>query len=124
VTSASPPSGQQQAPDDQGSPRDHLANERTYLAWLRTSLALVGVGLLVARFRVEGAAPGTSLIALGFAAIGLLAIPFATWRYYAVRTMIERGTFTPLGTMLLVMSIGAMAIGAAVVLHLLQQVGR
>jgi len=29
--------------------RDHLANERTFLAYVRTSLALVGFGFLIAR---------------------------------------------------------------------------
>lgn len=30
--------------------RDQLANERTLLAWLRTAIALMGFGLVVARF--------------------------------------------------------------------------
>ncbi len=30
--------------------REHLANERTLLAWLRTAIALMGFGLVVARF--------------------------------------------------------------------------
>jgi len=30
--------------------RERLANERTLLAWLRTSIALMGFGLVVARF--------------------------------------------------------------------------
>ena len=30
--------------------RDRLANERTLLSWLRTSIALMGFGLVVARF--------------------------------------------------------------------------
>jgi putative membrane protein len=29
--------------------RDHLANQRTFLAWLRTGLALVAFGLVVGR---------------------------------------------------------------------------
>lgn len=32
--------------------RDRLANERTLLAWLRTAIALMGFGLVVARFGV------------------------------------------------------------------------
>lgn len=28
---------------------DHAANERTFLAWLRTAIAIVGVGLTVAK---------------------------------------------------------------------------
>lgn len=30
--------------------RDHLANERTLLAWLRTSVAMIGLGFVVAKF--------------------------------------------------------------------------
>ncbi|MGI0068832.1 MAG: YidH family protein, partial [Nitrosopumilaceae archaeon] len=29
---------------------EHLANERTFLAWLRTCIALMGLGFVVARF--------------------------------------------------------------------------
>jgi putative membrane protein len=29
--------------------RDHLANERTYLAWVRTALGLIGLGFVLAR---------------------------------------------------------------------------
>jgi putative membrane protein len=31
-------------------PRDYLAAERTFLAWIRTGLALMGFGFVVARF--------------------------------------------------------------------------
>lgn len=32
--------------------RDHLANERTYLAWMRSAIALMGFGVLIARLRM------------------------------------------------------------------------
>ncbi|MEB3325609.1 MAG: DUF202 domain-containing protein, partial [Cyanobacteriota bacterium] len=32
--------------------RDHLANERTYLAWMRSGISLVGFGVLIVRIRV------------------------------------------------------------------------
>lgn len=31
---------------------DHLANERTFLAWIRTSIALISLGFVVAKFSV------------------------------------------------------------------------
>jgi len=53
--------------------RFSLANERTFLAWLRTALALVGGGLAVAQFLPEHrlrAVMAVSLFALG----GLVAV--------------------------------------------------
>lgn len=32
--------------------RDHLANERTFLAWVRTAIALMGFGFVVVKFAV------------------------------------------------------------------------
>jgi putative membrane protein len=37
------------APDEDLDPRFSLANERTYLAWVRTSIALIAAGLLGAK---------------------------------------------------------------------------
>ena len=116
-----------------GAPRDHLANERTYLAWLRSGVALLGLGFVVARVRIElgelSANPSpegwlsASTIGLAFAVLGLLTILFATWRYYAVREMIERQRFVPLGAGILMLSLGALLIAIVVILYLLQHVG-
>ncbi len=35
---------------DQGELRDHLANQRTLLAWARTGVAIMALGFVVARF--------------------------------------------------------------------------
>jgi putative membrane protein len=37
-------------PQPQATPNDYLAAERTFLAWIRTGLALMGFGFVVARF--------------------------------------------------------------------------
>jgi inner membrane protein YidH len=70
-------------PPRQSSPADYFAAERTFLAWIRTGLALMGFGFVVARFGLflhefhlaESRAPmrsyglslwfGTALIVLG-----------------------------------------------------------
>ncbi len=36
-------------PTSQDRARDHLANERTFLAWIRTALGLLGLGFVMAR---------------------------------------------------------------------------
>lgn len=45
--------------------RDHLANERTFLAWLRTSLAFASIGVAITQFfRLQGSTNTQNLIAL------------------------------------------------------------
>jgi putative membrane protein len=34
----------------QGNPTDHLANERTFLAWMRTSVGIMAFGFVVVKF--------------------------------------------------------------------------
>jgi putative membrane protein len=55
------------SPADDGPPTDYrfsLANERTFLAWLRTGLALVGGGLAVAQFLNAGTVRTVLAVAL------------------------------------------------------------
>ena len=39
-------------PDDANRARDHLANERTFLAWVRTGVAAVVFGFAIGRFSI------------------------------------------------------------------------
>lgn len=53
--------------------RDLLANERTFLAWIRTGATVMVLGLAIAKFGDEGAralAAGALLVAVG--ALGVL----------------------------------------------------
>jgi len=44
------PEEKEQATPSLSRTRDHLANERTLLAWVRTSVAIIGLGFIAARF--------------------------------------------------------------------------
>jgi putative membrane protein len=35
---------------NKGNPADHLANERTFLAWVRTSIGIMAFGFVVVKF--------------------------------------------------------------------------
>ncbi len=41
---------------------DHMANERTYLAWVRTGIAIIALGFVVAKFGIiiKELVPGTN----------------------------------------------------------------
>ncbi len=75
--SAAPDPGPEPSDDVRLDYRFTLANERTFLAWIRTSLALMAAGVAVIRF-----VPGLTVLrhALGFLLIGLGG--FLSWMAY------------------------------------------
>jgi putative membrane protein len=87
--------------------REHQANERTFLAWLRTSIALIGFGFAIARFGLfiqqfeQASAPSAQPVltsqTLGIALVifGIVVIVLAAWRYNQVFLQIEQGAYRP-----------------------------
>lgn len=88
---------------------DHLANERTYLAYLRTSIALIGFGITINRFSIyltqsktlpERALQrwdmaGVGRVGFGMVIAGLILLAWATIHFTQVSNGIERGTYRP-----------------------------
>ncbi len=90
--------------------REHQANERTFLAWLRTSIALIGFGLAIDRFSLflrekqttvgDQEIPNASLIgsqamSIGLVIFGIIIIVLAVWRYNRVFSQIEQENYKP-----------------------------
>lgn len=76
-----------------GGVRDHLANERTQLAWLRTGANVTIVGMAVTRFADRGEVTVPSLLAGGVLVLaGAGAIGYGTLRYRRVASELRRGT--------------------------------
>lgn len=80
--------------------QQHLANERTYLAWVRTSIAIIGIGFLASSLHfnnirtVSHAADTVAVFVSIFSLlIGLIILSFATVHYFAVRKNINSQTF-------------------------------
>ena len=68
--------------------QQHLANERTYLAWIRTAIAIVGIGSLSSSLHFLIGDTGrmiSNVLALivgsGAAVLGILIIIFATYNF-------------------------------------------
>lgn len=91
---------------------DHAANERTYLAWLRTGLAIIAFGFLIERFDLllhnlnkaigkldpehltgSGRDLGLCLVAIGLGIMGL-----ATWRFMKTYSAIAEQDIHPYRT--------------------------
>ena len=72
--------------------RDHLANERTFLAWLRTAITVMAFGIAVASFAND--VSGTSAAAGGIlVATGAAGILLGTRRYRQVTRELESDTY-------------------------------
>lgn len=73
--------------DNTGSvARDNLANERTFLSWLRTGITLMGVGTALVKF--NAIIPG-----IIFNIMGLIFIICANYRYYEVLDALKKDKF-------------------------------
>jgi len=89
--------------------RDHLANERTFLAWVRTGIATVIFGFAIGRFSIalrefmhlEGRASESSGVTAWFGVIsilgGVLLILAGLARYRKTRIQIDTDSFEPAG---------------------------
>ncbi|GHE41261.1 hypothetical protein GCM10017673_49490 [Streptosporangium violaceochromogenes] len=73
---------------------NHLANERTYLAWLRTGLSMVALGVAVAKF-AQGRGIHAVVAGVTLLLAGLMLIFYGTARYHTVRRQLIAGSFTP-----------------------------
>ena len=119
--------------------RVHMANERTYLAWVRTSIGIMAFGFVVERFALflkqlryflektgsaEGSLPapppgyssflGVLLVGLG-AIMGVLAFI----RYKKVEKQIDQDAYQPSITLDILLAISILTIGVFLVFILL-----
>jgi putative membrane protein len=79
--------------DNTGSTaRDHLANERTFLAWVRTALAVIGLGVLLGKL-VETDGLLAEVIGLAMVAFGAAMLFHSIVRFEQVTTLLNAGKF-------------------------------
>jgi putative membrane protein len=89
--------------------RDHLANERTFLAWLRTGIATIVFGFAIGRFSIalrefmkvqgyQSVTPGfTTWLGIISAVGGVLLILAGLRRYRKTKIQLDSNTFEPAG---------------------------
>ena len=115
---------------------EYLANERTFLAWIRTSIAVITLGFVIAKFgvwlreialRLAPQTPiqssgmslpmGITMMALG----GALAV-LAARQYHLVNLAIERGEVRANRGLIVVVTVAVALLAAMMIAYLLSTV--
>ena len=90
---------------------DHSANERTYLAWVRTAITIMAFGFLIEKFELFLAYLGhqmgksgdftpsttTEMVGLALFLVGVLIVISATLRFFTYKRYIESDDDIPYG---------------------------
>jgi putative membrane protein len=107
--------------------RDHLANERTYLAWLRSGVATMGFGVVIAKFNMALTAPGSPEVAdsikashlgMAFALAGVATIVMSLVMFLQNRKQIRNRNYQSRIGLVLTLTATTTALGVMVLWHL------
>ncbi len=110
-----------------------LANERTFLAWVRTNIAVMSLGFVIARFSVWMREvslrmnPQIPVHRLGISAplgecmigLGALLTVFAAWRYHVVNRAIKRGEIEADPQMVAAITVAILVAATAVIAYMI-----
>jgi inner membrane protein YidH len=117
--------------EDSNRARDHLANERTFLAWVRTSVAIVVFGFAIGRFAIamrqltalQGHVSKTTGISVVMGMISILAgvvmMIAGGARYRKTRALLDEGKFQPAGFIVDLVTILTVLFGLALAGYLM-----
>jgi putative membrane protein len=114
-------------PPPAGAAREHLANERTLLAWVRTAVTLITLGFAAARFGVfvdeQSAAPrrlgAATLIGVAIICVGTVSVALSLVRFLRAREQIGAGRFRAELWPEAILTLLSAALGIGVVTYLL-----
>ena len=122
-----------------GNPTDHLANERTFLAWIRTSIAIMAFGFVVVKFALfvkqitfilgEGHNAITlpnrgysAVIGIALVGLGTIMTLLAFFRYKNIEKQLFANTFFPSLTLSVFLTIAIILVGLLLVLYLIPSI--
>jgi len=113
--------------------RVHMANERTFLAWIRTSVAVMAFGFVVEKFSLfvkqmayymgkEASPPPpgySSVIGILLVGLGMLMGVLAFIRYKKVERQIDEDMYAPSPLLSVLLAISVIVVGMFLVLYLI-----
>ena len=107
--------------DPDSRARTHLANERTFLAWFRTGLTTIALGLAAGQFLARDVASGIPLtrgLATIVTLLGVFLVVVGVVRYVGQRKRIDRSNFRPADRAVLISAGAAIAAGVIAIVFL------
>ena len=106
--------------------REHLANERTLLSWVRTGISLISIGLVVERAGAlvdasmkVGSTSASELFGLALALLGTLTLIMGTNQFLGNRRRISTGEFVPSAAAYLIIVAGSLAFAGTFIIYVL-----
>ncbi|SHI95421.1 putative membrane protein [Tangfeifania diversioriginum] len=116
--------------------REHLANERTYLAWIRTSVALMGLGFVIVKFALflkeitlmmdnssfAISERSSAVIGVVMVALGVVLTIFAFFQYKKVEKQINRQTYKSSSPVSTILTLAILIGGIILVIDLLTSI--
>ena len=107
---------------------EHLDNERTFLAWVRTDVALISLGFIVSRLSPTLSAAGatnasrilsrTQPVGIVLIVFGAMVTVFAAFRYDQVNRQIEAGVVKADRALVWVVTVAITVLAAAAVAYM------
>jgi putative membrane protein len=106
--------------------REHLANERTLLSWVRTGVGLISLGFVVERagalMRTASEQAGRSssdIFGLALVLLGCLVLIIGSAQFFRYRRSITEGDFVPAAAPYIIVVAGALALAGAFIVYVL-----
>src|SRR5919199_3401694 len=131
VTPPQPATAAPAKPPNPNELRDHLANERTLLAWARTAITIMALGFVIAKFGIlvrevrglthaaQEAAHFSALFGAALACTGAVALAFAAAEFVRVKRGIDRQEVYFSATVGLVVAVVLTIVGLLLAAYLL-----
>ncbi|BAU94458.1 inner membrane protein yidH [Corynebacterium suranareeae] len=107
---------------EEPDPRFTLANERTFLAWTRTSLAFLAGGIAFEAFQISGLSDTVrSAVAVFIIAVGMFIAAGAAVRWMNVERAMRKKKPLPVPAIIPFLSIAALVASAVVIVLIVLQ---
>ena len=106
----------EQSQSPQGDPREYMANERTFLAWIRTGASLVSIGLAVGQLE---ASLGEGGFGVGLVALGCLTLVIGVVQFFSTRKQLNTGEFASSVVGYLIVAVSTLGLAGAFMIYVL-----